>query len=108
MQKMVLRPGETFRIDAVTMADGAPVDITGFNIRSQVRNSDNTLIGTLNITINPDQINYKGAHVLDFGIENTGSLAPGELYCDVRYEKDDVVFATEKFGIHVTEPGVTQ
>jgi hypothetical protein len=108
MQKMILKPGESLVVDAIASDGPAPIDLTGYSIRSQVRDMNDQLMMNVLVLIDPDQATNPGHHTLDFEKAVTASWAEGELVCNVRYEKDGNVFSTETFGIHVDAPGVTR
>lgn len=74
------KAGATFELDCTLEFDGAPVDISGWDIRSEIRDRSNALIATPSATITDGP---KGRFKLYKG--DTGDWSPGTLVTDIRY-----------------------
>lgn len=79
---------------------GTAVDITSWNIRSQIRSGD-TLLATLTLTV----VNAaSGLFRLSATAAETDALASGSHSCDIEFtDENSIVFSTETFGVNILE-----
>lgn len=94
------KQGDTFEVGA-TYSDsgtGAPINLTGYTIVSQVRDSAGVLIESLQVLI-ADQASKPG----EFRLRSTttGAWPARELLWDIEYRFTDTVISTETLRIAV-------
>jgi hypothetical protein len=100
MQKVSLKRGDTLIMNVAATDDaGNPANLTGWSIRSQLRQGD-TLIDTLVFT-GTDLAN--GLFSLKNGAAGTSAYPVTTLVCDIEYtDASGVVTSTETFAVVVT------
>ena len=76
---ITLKRGDSFRLECTLLSGGEPVDITGWQIDSHVRNAGGRLVQRLALTV-VDVLG--GAYTLG---ANTAAWPTGTLRMDVRY-----------------------
>lgn len=80
-------------------------DITDWEISSQIRRADGTLMDTLNVELGDIT---EELSALTTTKDNTFLWKPGTYYCDVRYSKPDgTVETTDTFQL-IVEKAITQ
>jgi hypothetical protein len=99
MNRINFKRGDTFLLRASVndgTEDANPVDITGWTIRSQIRDG-NTLVDTCTVTITDD-----AAGEYELLVEDTTEWPTRVLRCDIEYTTDaDQITSTETFEICV-------
>ena len=102
MAKLKIKQGATLdRSLRYTTSAGAPVDITGYGITSQIRDGVGVLLATLAFTVNPDQSGHKGEFTIND--TDTSDWPTGSYLCDIFFTQGSKVRPTETFEIHVTK-----
>lgn len=100
-----VKRGDTFTLACTYKQNGVAVNVTDFNIRSQVRDSSGALVEELtatkaNQTTNPGVFVLSAADPMNWPVD--------VLSCDIQFsDSDDVVRSTQTFQIPVIED-VTQ
>lgn len=93
-----LKRGDTFLLEATAQMDGAPQDLTGWAIRSQVRNGAN-LVEELDVAHTDRQA---GRYRLACPASATQEWPTKPLDCDIEYTSPSgQVVSTETFKIDV-------
>ena len=91
--------GDTFELNSTLENEGVPVDITNFTITSQVRQSDDTLVQALTVSVT-DAV--AGEFTISATAAETEVWEPGKLECDIEFvEPSGEVNSTETFAINV-------
>ena len=101
---MRFKRGDTFVLAATRRDDsGAPKDITGYDVRAQVRNG-----GVLVCNLEFAAVDLAAGHfTMTATATQTATWPLGDLVCDIRYQSPEgVVESTEMFYIQVRQ-GVT-
>lgn len=93
-----MKRGDTFVVDATVQQDGSPQDLTGWAIRSQVRNGS-TLLSDLVV----DVVDVEGGRYRITCPASATQLWPAKpLWCDIEYTlPSGQVVSTETFTIDV-------
>ncbi len=99
MSELRIKQGDTFEFSGQLVdASEDPVDLTGFTIRSQVRDAVGTLIEELTLELGEDT----GAYSFSATPEQTQEWPTKRLLCDVQFTyPDDTVLSTDTFAILV-------
>lgn len=99
MATFIHKRGDTFSLSSSVENEGVAVDITGWTIESQVRQSDDTLVQALTVTIT-DAVN--GLFTISATALQTESWPIASLLCDIEFtEPSGEVNSTETFTISV-------
>lgn len=95
-----LKVGDTFGLTATYKVAGVPTAITQQTFASQVRTEGGTLVATLQITVNPDQVANVGKFHLALASGSTQNWpAEVDLFCDIQVSDGGVVRSTDTFVI---------
>lgn len=98
MQKIHHKRGDTFFIANRLTQDNAPIDLTGWTVRSQVRDGD-TLVQSLTYAV---AVAADGQYTLTAPAASTASWPVKTLLCDIEYTSPGgTVTSTETFQIVV-------
>jgi hypothetical protein len=98
------KQSDTFILACTYREDGTPVDLTTFEIASQVRDSSGTLVADLTVTL-ADQGTDPGVFTLSCA--DTSPWPIDLLPCDIQFTLDGNVRSTQTFFVAV-EPEVTR
>ena len=95
-----IKQGNTFSLDVVVTENKVPIDITLWNIRSQLRKS-----GVLTDELLVSRVNDASGHYKLTESEHgvTTSWEVGTHDCDIEYYIGDEILSTETFIIEVQE-----
>lgn len=97
-----IKRGDSILFSCRYAENGAPVDITTYEIRSQVRAHDGSLIDSLSVTL-LNQTTHPG----QFTLTATKAWPTGRHVCDVVFSANRQVRSTETFEIQIVD-GVTE
>ena len=97
-EAMDFKRGDTFTISAVVTTNGVPENLTGWTIKSQLRDGRGALVAEL-VTAIEDAVN--GVYSLTFA--DTTGWPITELYGDVEYTFGGTILSTETFTVNVVE-----
>lgn len=94
-----IKRGDTFLVTCQAVIDGVPVDLTGWSIRSHVRDRKDALLGDLQVTItDAAQGSYSLRH------DDTTAWPAGQNYCDIEYTTDaGQVISTDTIEVRVAK-----
>lgn len=96
--KINFKRGDTFKFACQLLADDTAINITGFAIRSQIRNGD-TLVDDLDATIT-DFVN--GTYEIKKDAVDTALWPVGNFTMDIEFtDAAEAVFSTETIKIHL-------
>jgi hypothetical protein len=98
------KQADTFLLACTYRENGDPVDLTTFDIASQVRDSSGNLVDTLTVEL-ADQTTSPGVFTL--AAADTTAWPIDLLPCDIQFTNDGVVRSTQTFFVAV-EPEVTR
>lgn len=102
MTTIALKRGDTLSVAAALAQDsGAPVDLTGYVVRSQVRTPQGALVAELSVVVTDAPL---GAYTLAATAPETQLWPVGRHACDVQYTSaGGVVSSTATFPVVVSE-----
>lgn len=89
--------GDTFNLACVYKIDGTATSVTGYDIDSQIREPQGTLIQTLAVTKLPEI----GSFTLTADAVDTALWPQSVLKCDIQFSENGIVRSTETFNIVV-------
>jgi hypothetical protein len=94
--------GDTFRIEAVFRVDGAPTDLTGWNVECQLRDRDDTAIEMqIDLAVQADN---PGQFLISPDGDDTSAWPLQRLRGDIQFTNPDgVVASTVTFIVPVVE-----
>lgn len=95
-----IKRGDSFLLACTYKVGGVPSDVTNYTIRSQVRNSSDTLVQELTVT-KADQAAYPGDFTLVAGVISAWPI--DLLRCDIEFSEGGTVRSTQTFMIPVVE-----
>jgi hypothetical protein len=105
MSAITIKAGDTFSLPMTWESGGAPVDLTGYAIASQVRRRSDTSAETpvdeLTCEADADQATNPGQFVVSATATMTASWPVAVLDCDVRFTSASGVVHTDTFEIQV-------
>lgn len=88
--------GDTFLLTCTHKVSGVATSVTGFGIRSQVRNRFGHLVAELNPTL-ANQSTSPGVFYLEPDDPDTTEWETGDLSCDVELTSGGVIRSSETF-----------
>lgn len=94
--------GDTFQLTCTYKVDGVATSVTGFTIRSQLRNKLGGLVATLTATP-ANQTTSPGVFYLAPASADTSGWDVGDLSCDVEITNGGVVRSTVTFVVPVLD-----
>lgn len=102
MKTYKLKRGSSFKIPTAVLKDvnKQPVNLTGYTVTSQVRDSKSNLVADVPLILSADGLSFSSS------IVDTSNWPVQELYCDIRFEIGGQVTSSDTFAIRV-EQGVT-
>lgn len=92
--------GSAFVYQATYSVSNVPVNLDGYTITSQIRDSDNNLVADLVVTM-ADQGAAPGQYSVNF--DDTTAWKPGDLRWDIRYVADSRPIITETVTIRLVQ-----
>lgn len=94
--------GDTFTFTCRYKVDGVPTDVTGFEIRAQIRDRLGALVATLQPVL-ADQTQQTGVFYLEPVIPDTSGWAIGRHSGDIQITEDGITRSTVTFTLPVVE-----
>ncbi len=102
MASITVKRGDTIRWAAAWTAAGVAVNLTGYDVRCELRRLAGTLVETLTVTL-ADQGVAPGEFTIE--MEDTSSLANGIYAVDLRIEQPDGdSYASETWDLEIVDP----
>lgn len=104
-QQLVMSPfkrGDTFMFTCRHKVNGVPQSVTGFDIQSQIRTRQGTLVATLQPRL-ADQSVSPGLFYLEPQTADTSAWAVGRHSCDIQITSGGVRRSTLTFTLPVVE-----
>lgn len=96
-----LKRGDTFLASATyTDSDDVPIDLTPITITSQVRDYQDNLLTTMEIT-KLDQVTDKGKYQIKS--PDSYEFPVGKHFCDIQYDSSGVIVSTETIEFQVVK-----
>lgn len=102
MQTISHKRGDTFTLGASWNVNGSLVDLSSYEIRSQVRTPTGSLVESLLVAV-ADQETNTGEFTISASAAQTRAWPLAALECDIEFVLDDVVVSSETFGIDVVK-----
>lgn len=85
MATITVKRGDTFKRTITLLLDGAPVDITPFGIRAQVRDPKGNVLAVLTVTQLEQDGPFLGACEATDPYSDTALWTPGSYFLDVEF-----------------------
>lgn len=93
--------GDTFILSGTSKYDGVAVDLTGYVVTSQIRQTDSTLVDDLTCTVTNAA---SGAYEIEATATQTALWPIATLYFDVQFTSPDgVVISTDTVAVKVAK-----
>lgn len=83
--RLEIKRGDSLALDCQALADDGvtPIDITGWTLRSQIRNARDGLLAELSVTLTTPA---EGRYSLTAALGATATWSPGSAEMDIEYE----------------------
>lgn len=94
--------GDTFLLTCTYKVSGVATSVSGFTIRSQIRNKFGQLVATMTATL-ANQSTSPGVFYLAPTVANTSAWDVGDLSCDVEITNGGVIRSTLTFLVPVVD-----
>jgi hypothetical protein len=91
--------GDTFSLTCTYKTDGVPTSITGYTIRSQIRQTNKTLVAILTATL-ANQSTSPGVFTLTPDT-NTEDWPVETLVCDIEITENGAIRSTNTFAVPI-------
>lgn len=94
--------GDTFLLTCTYKVSGVATSVTGFTIRSQIRDRFGHLVATLNASL-ANQSTNPGVFYLSPAVADTSAWDVGDLSCDIEITNGGVIRSTITFIVPVVD-----
>lgn len=94
--------GDTFLLTCTYKVDTVATSVTGFTIRSEIRDKFGHLVATLSASL-ANQGTNPGVFYLSPTVADTSDWATGDLFCDIEITNGGVIRSTITFIVPVID-----